>query len=102
MFFHVICSFITLFIKTNSSWLIFESINALEIKTSTFYVIYILVTILFDRVSSSFLIIDLYFLFPAVTAQMFSLIVELKLPSKEAKVKVEMHPVTAKMKQESF
>ena len=27
------CSFSTLFSKTNSSWIIFESIKALEIKT---------------------------------------------------------------------
>ena len=58
-------SFSTLFIDTNSSWLIFESIKSLEIKT----------TIVFDLVSASntilscffffFLIIDLRFLISA-------------------------------------
>ena len=44
-----------------------------------------------------FLIIDLYFLIPAVITQIFNLIVKLaipiRIPSKEAKVEMETYPV---------
>ena len=44
-----------------------------------------------------FFIIDLYFLIPAVITQIFSPIVELAIPigipTKEAKSKIETHPV---------
>ena len=45
-------SFSTLFNKTNLSWLIYESIKGLEIKTSI--LLTFLLTILFYRVSFSF------------------------------------------------
>ena len=49
-----------------------------------------------------FLIIDLYFLFPAVIAQIFNPITELVIPvgipSKEAKAEIEMHPITTEAK----
>ena len=45
-----------------------------------------------------FLIIDLYFLIPAVITQNFNSIVELLIPTgipnKEAKAEIETHPVT--------
>ena len=45
-----------------------------------------------------FLIIDLYFLFPAVIAHIFNPITELiilmRMPTKEAKAAIEIHPVT--------
>ena len=48
------------------------------------------------------LIIDLYFLIPAVIDQIFNPITELVIPegipSKEAKAEIEIHPVTAKTK----
>ena len=66
------------------------------------YSIQILLTILFYHVSSSFfLIIDLCFLIPAVITQICNPIVELVIPigisSKEAKAKMEMHPVTVEI-----
>ena len=49
-----------------------------------------------------FLIIDSYFLFSAVIAQIFNPITELVIPvgipSKEAKAEIEMHPVTTEAK----
>ena len=49
-----------------------------------------------------FLIIDLYFLIPAVTAQIFNPIVELvvptRIPSKEGKAEIEIHPINAETK----
>ena len=49
-----------------------------------------------------FLIIDLYFLIPAVVTQIFSLIAELiipiGIPAKEAKAEMETHPVTGVIK----
>ena len=49
-----------------------------------------------------FLIIDLYFLIPAVIAQIFNLIAKFVIPleikSKEAKVEMEIYPVTAETK----
>ena len=50
----------------------------------------------------SFLIIDLYFLIPAVIAQIFNPIPELVIPIgiliKEAKAEIEMHPVIVEAK----
>ena len=49
-----------------------------------------------------FLIIDLYFLIPAVIAQMFNLILELitptEIPIKEAKAEIETHSVIVEAK----
>ena len=64
-------SFRILFIKTNSSWLTFEPIEALEIKTSIqFNLDFANNTIL--SCWFFFLIIDLYFLIPAPIAQNFN------------------------------
>ena len=53
-----------------------------------------------------FLIIDLYFLIPAVITQIFNPIAELVIPTgisaKEAKAEMEMHPVTAEIKISKF
>ena len=49
-----------------------------------------------------FLIIDLYSLLPAVTAKNFNpipeLVIPIVIPTKEAKAKIEIHPVTAEAK----
>ena len=49
-----------------------------------------------------FLIIDLYFLVPAVITQIFDLIDELvihtRIPTKEAKAEIETHPVIIETK----
>ena len=82
--------FSTLFTKTNSSWLLFESIKILEIKTS---IVINLVSASNIMVVFLFLIIDLNFLIPAVVMEMFIVIAELaiptKIPTKEARVEIE-------------
>ena len=94
-------SFSTLFIKTNSSWLITETIETLEIKTS------VLFNLDFSKntVSSCFffsLIIDLNFLIPVVIAQIFNLIAELvipiRIPRKESETEIEVYPVILEAK----
>ena len=66
--FYISYSFITLFTETNSLWVIFKLNKALEIKTSRLFNV-------FDTILSCFfiffLIIDLFFLIPAVTASIF-------------------------------
>ena len=51
---------------------------------------------------SFFLIIDLYFLNPTAIVQMFNpiadLVITIAIPSKESKVKIEIHPVIVKLK----
>ena len=89
-----------LFIRTNLSWLIYQSIKAIEIKTS------VLVNLVFanNAVLSCFLllfflIIYLYFLSAAVIAQIFNptakLIIPVGIPTKESKSLIETHPVNA-------
>ena len=87
-------SFGTLFIKPNSSWLIFEAIKALEMKTFTLFNL----DFADDNILSFFfffsLIIDLYFLLPAVIIQLFNpiaeLVIPLEIPIKEAKSEKEI------------
>ena len=49
-----------------------------------------------------FLIIDLYFLIPAVIAQIFNpiteLVIPIGIPTKEAKAEIETHPVIVEAK----
>ena len=49
-----------------------------------------------------FLIIDLYFLVPAVIAHIFNpiaeLVITIGIPTKEAKAEMEKHPVTVEIK----
>ena len=49
--------------------------------------------------------IELYFLFPAAIAEMFNpiaeLVVPIGIPSKEANVEIEIHPVIGEAKRES-
>ena len=82
-------SFRTLFIKTNSSWLITESIKALEIKTSMLFNLDFANNTILSCFFFFFLIIDLYFLTPAVIAQIFNpiagLVIPIEIPTKEAK-----------------
>ena len=61
-----------------------------------------MLTILFYLASFPFLIMDLYFLIPAVIAKVFNPIAELVIPignpTKEAKPDIETHSVIAKAK----
>ena len=49
-----------------------------------------------------FLIIELYFLFSAVIAQIFNpiaeLVIRIEIPTKEAKAEIEIHPVIVEAK----
>ena len=73
----------------------FESVKTLEIKTSMLFSFFLLI-ILSYHASFFFSIIDLYFVIPAVIAQIFNPILELVIPigipSKEAKAEIEIHP----------
>ena len=92
--------FKTLFIKTNSSWLVTESIKDLEIKISFLSN--------FDFANNTilsvffFLIIESYFLITGVIAQIFNpiaeLLVPIEIPIKEAKAEMEIHPVIVEPK----
>ena len=97
--------FDTLFIKTNSSWLIFESIKALGIKTFMIFNLTFASTAISSRAFFIFFWLLTYkFLIPAVIAQTFSAIAELavltRIPSKDAKAEIEVHSLTvvAKMR----
>ena len=61
-----------------------------------------MLAILFSHASSLFLFIDLYFLIPAVTTQIFTPIAELailiEIPTNEAKTEMETYPVIEEMK----
>ena len=94
-------SFGTLFFKMSSSWLTFESTKALEIKTS------MLLNLDFGNPNILpcsfffFLIVDLYYLIPAVNTQIINpiaeLVIPIEIPTKEAKSEMGTHPVTVKI-----
>ena len=67
-----------------------------------FYLILFLLIILFHHIFFFLLIIDSYFLVPAAIAQFFNLFAVLLIPIgitiKEAKAKIEIHPVIVEAK----
>ena len=80
-----------LFIKTNSSWIIFESVNALEINTMLFNFDFATNTSLFFFF---FLFIALYFLnFCSYCTDnpMVKLVIPIVITGKETKVEIEVH-----------
>ena len=81
----------------NSSWLIFESVKALEIRTSILFNLDFANDIILSFFSLFFLFVNLYFLIPAVVTQVFNPIAELVIsiwkPTKEAKEETKTHPV---------
>ena len=90
------------FIKTNSSWIIIESIKALEIKTCFLSNLDFADNTTLSCFFFFFLIIDWYFWIPAVYEQMFNPITELIIPigtpNKEAKGETEIHPLIVESK----
>ena len=89
----------TLFMKTNSSGLMFESIKALKSKGSMpFNLVFANITIL-SCFFFFFLFTDFLFLIPEVIAQSFNYITRLIIPigisNKEAKIEIEIDPVIA-------
>ena len=95
-------SFRTSFIKTNSSWLISESIKALEIMTFMLFSLDFTNSTILSCLFFFFLIIHLCVLISAVIAQIFNLIAELVtpigIPTKEAKAEMWTHPVIVEPK----
>ena len=95
-------SFNTLFIETNSSSLIFESIEALEIKTSILFNLNFANNSILLCFYLFFLIFDSYFLIPTAIAQVFNSIAELVIPIgtpiKESKAEIGIHLVIAEAK----
>ena len=81
-------SFGILFIKSNSSWLVFELIKALEIKTSMLFNS----DFAYNNSLSCFLIKDLNFLICAFITRIFNPIAELEIPigipTKDAKAEI--------------
>ena len=96
----------TLFIKTSSSWLIFESIKDLEISTSILFNLDFANNTTLSYFFFFFLIIDLYFLIPAVIAQIFNPVAELviptRIPIKEEKAETGTHPGIVEAKTRKF
>ena len=92
--------FNTLFIKTNSSWLIFEAIKVLEIKTSMLFDLDFANNIVLS--CFFFLIIDKCFLIAAGITQIFypttELVIPIVIPTKEAEAEMETHPVLVEPK----
>ena len=90
-----------MFIKKNSTWLITESILVIEIKTSMLFNLDFANYTISSR-SFFFLIIDLYFLIPAVIAQILNptaeLVIPIKTQIKEAKAEIKTHPVSVDIK----
>ena len=86
--------FLAHYLSKNSSWLIFESNKTLEIKTSMLFNLDFADNTISSCFFFVFLIIDLYFLIPAVISQIFNRIAELAIPiimpSKEAKAEIEI------------
>ena len=74
------------------------SIKALEIKNSLLFNLDFPNNTILSCFFFFFLIIDLYFLIPAAIAQIFYPFAELVIPSKEAKAKIEIHPVIVEAK----
>ena len=95
-------SFSTSFIKTHLLWLTLESIKALEIKTSLLFNLDFANNTILSCFFFLFLIIELYFLIPAVIAQIFNTIAELVIPigipGKDAKEENELHAVNVEAK----
>ena len=72
-------------------------IEELEIKTSILFNLDFAKNTIFSCLFFFFLIIDLYFLIPAVIAQIVNpvaeLIIPIGIPKKEAKAEIEINPV---------
>ena len=95
-------SFWTLFNKTNLSWLITESIKALEIKTFILFNLDFANNTIWSCFFFFFSIIDFYFLIPAAIAQIFNpiaeLVIAIGIPTKEEKAEMKTHSVIVEAK----
>ena len=79
----------------NLSWLIIESVKALEIKTFILFNWDFANYAILSCISFCFLINDLYLLIPAVITQIFNpiakLVISIGIPTQEAKAEMETH-----------
>ena len=95
-------SFKKLFIKINSSWLIFESIKALEIKTSMLLSLDLANNTILSYFFFFLLIIDWCFLILANIAEVLNhiadIVIPMGIPHKEAEEEMEIHPLIAEVK----
>ena len=84
--------------ETNSSWLIFQSIKALEGKKLDGVQLFVTNSILSCFVFF-FLTTDLYFLIPAIIKEIFIAIAELAIPTgiltNEARAEIKTYPATS-------
>ena len=78
----------TLFIETNSSWLIYESINAVEIRISIVFNLFFPNSTILSCFFYIFLLIELYFLIPSVITQIFIPTEELVISTETATNKI--------------
>ena len=92
----------TLFTRTNSSWLINESVKVLQKKTSLLFKLVFAKNTILSCFFFFFLIIELHFLIPSNFVQIFypiaELIIPIRVPSKETKVVTETQSVKAEAK----
>ena len=90
-------SFSTLSTKTNSSWIIYDSDKALEIKTSILFNLAFSKNAILSCFPSFSWLLTYSFLFLPLLHNFFNpiaeLVIVLGIPSKEAKEKTERHPV---------
>ena len=73
--------FNTLSTERNSSWLMYDWIKVLESRTSRVYYLALPSNTILSYFFLFFLIIDLYFLIPAVNAQIFNSTIEFVIPT---------------------
>ena len=64
--------FSTIFLKTNSSWLITDSVNTLEVKPSMLFILEFANDAILPCFFFFFLVTNLLILIPAIIAQIFS------------------------------
>ena len=92
-------SFEIFFTKTNSSWLIYESLKTLVIKSSILCNLFFASNTFDHSFLFLILIIYLYVLIPATVARLLNpiaeLVVPVGIPSKETKAEIETHSVIA-------
>ena len=104
--FCLILFFYPILIEANLSWLIYESIKALEIKTLTVSYLAFPINTILSRFFLFFLAIDLYFIIPEVIPQSFNptteLVILMGLPTKEANAEFEAQLLTTEMKRKEY
>ena len=86
----------------NLSWLIYESIKALEIKIQKIFSLSFASNAIYDVFFLFFFIIDLNFLIPLLTVHKFNatakLVILTEIPANKTKAEMERHPVTAEIR----